>query len=57
MTEYQLKRRAVTNFKNFQVDKHVQRNYQQQWLKCIKLLGDKWVLAETPQPRSYLVRS
>lgn len=42
MTEYQLKRKAINTFKTYQVDKHVKRNYQRQWILSIKALGDKW---------------
>ena len=46
MTEYQLKRRAITNFRNFNVPKHVQRNYQRQWIQCVDRLGDRWLFAQ-----------
>lgn len=42
MTEYQLKRKAISTFKPYEVNKHVKRNYQRQWLLSIKALGDKW---------------
>jgi hypothetical protein len=45
MTEYQLKRRAVLNFKNYWVEKNVKREYQRQWLRSVSLLGAKWRLA------------
>ena len=42
MTEYQLMRKAINTFKSYEVNKHVKRNYQRQWLLSIKTLGDKW---------------
>lgn len=50
MTEYQLKRRAIKNFKDYWVEKHVKREYQRQWLRSVSLLGEKWKLA-VPTPR------
>jgi hypothetical protein len=46
MTDYQLKRRAIANFRNFDVPKHVQRNYQKQWIQCVRRLGDNWLYAQ-----------
>lgn len=45
MTEYQLKRRAIENFKHYWVTKDVQRKYQRAWIRSIQQLGDKWKLA------------
>lgn len=45
MTPYQLKRRAVANFRNFDTPKHVRRKYQRQWIKWVTHLGDRWLLA------------
>jgi len=42
MTEYQLKRKAINTFKSYEVDKHVKRYYQRQWILSVKTLGDKW---------------
>jgi hypothetical protein len=42
MTEYQLKRKAITTFKTYTVEKHVKRYYQRQWLLSVQTLGDKW---------------
>ena len=42
MTEYQLKRKAINTFKSYEVNKHVKRNYQRQWLLSVKALGEKW---------------
>lgn len=53
MTDYQLKRRAICNFRNFDVPKHVQRSYQRQWIHCVRNLGDKWALAKNSIARSY----
>lgn len=52
MTEYQLKRRAITNFRNFNVPKHVQRNYQRQWIRCVDRLGDRWLYAQALKKRA-----
>ena len=49
MTKYQLKRRAVRIFRQFEVPKHVQRHYQQQWLRCVESLGERWLLARPVQ--------
>lgn len=49
MTDYQLKRRAIVNFKNFEIPKHVQRNYQRQWIQSVRLLGDNWLYAKQLQ--------
>ena len=49
MTDYQLKRRAINNFRNFMVPKDVQRKYQRQWLQCVTRLGDRWLLARQLQ--------
>jgi hypothetical protein len=45
MTELELKRRAINNFKNYEIPKHTKRNYQRQWIQCIRTLGPKWRLA------------
>jgi len=42
MTEYQLMRKAINTFKTYQVEKHVKRNYQRQWLLSVKNLGENW---------------
>ena len=42
MTDYQLMRKAINTFKSYEVPKHVQRNYQRQWIISIKALGNKW---------------
>jgi hypothetical protein len=42
MTEYQLKRKAINTFKTYEVEKHVKRYYQRQWILSIKTLGEKW---------------
>ena len=42
MTEYQLMRKAINTFKSYEVNKHVKRNYQRQWLLSVKALGEKW---------------
>lgn len=47
MIPYTLRRRAVANFRNFDVPKHVRRSYQQQWLKWVTHLGDRWLLAKS----------
>ncbi len=49
MTDYQLKRRAINNFKTFTVPKETQRNYQRQWLRCVTQLGDRWLYAQQLQ--------
>lgn len=53
MTDFQLKRRAVQNFRNLKVPKHVRRQYQRQWLRQVSELGPRWVLAPNAHPRSY----
>jgi hypothetical protein len=42
MTEYQLKRKAISTFKSYEVTKNVKRNYQRQWILSVKDLGEKW---------------
>jgi hypothetical protein len=42
MTEYRLKRKAISTFKSYEVTKNVKRNYQRQWILSVKALGEKW---------------
>lgn len=46
MTPYQLKRRAISAFANYEVPKQVRRRYQRDWLKIVNILGDKWLYAK-----------
>lgn len=45
MTDVELKRRAITVFKPYEVSKDVKRKYQRQWIHSIRTLGPKWKLA------------
>lgn len=53
MTDYQLKRRAILAFANYEISKPVRRRYQRDWLKCVKALGDKWLYAKYIERTSY----
>lgn len=53
MITYQLKRRAIRNFRNFDAPKHVQRHYQRQWLRWVAHLGDRWILASPIQKGAF----
>jgi hypothetical protein len=55
MTQYQLKRRAIKNFRNFDAPKNVRRHYQRQWLHWVNHLGERWLLASPAQKGTYYV--
>ena len=46
MTDYQLIRRSVEIFKNYHVPLYVRKRYQRDWVRSVKLLGDKWFYAK-----------
>lgn len=46
MTDYQLIRRSVEIFKNYHVPLYVRKRYQRDWVRSVKLLGDKWFFAK-----------
>lgn len=46
MTDYQLARRAVKIFANYEVPHYVKRRYQRDWMRSVKFLGDKWFYAK-----------
>jgi hypothetical protein len=33
-------------FKTYDVPEHVRRDYPRKWIRSIRLLGDKWLLAK-----------
>lgn len=53
MITYQLKRRAVRNFRTIEAPKHVRRSYQRQWLHWVTHLGDRWILAKPVQKGAF----
>lgn len=53
MTSYQLKRRAIRNFRNFDAPKNVKRQYQRQWLRWVQHLGSRWLAASSVQKGTY----
>ena len=53
MTDYQLKRRAISAFANYEVPKQVRRRYQRDWLRIVKILGERWLYAKYTERTSY----
>jgi hypothetical protein len=49
MTDYQLARRAIRIFHNYEVPHHVKRRYQRDWMRSVRTLGDKWFFAREVQ--------
>jgi hypothetical protein len=46
MTDYELKRRAISAFADYQVTKPIKRRYQRDWIRIVKILGEKWLYAK-----------
>jgi hypothetical protein len=46
MERYELKRRAARTWA-FIDDKKTRRHYQQQWIKAVNILGNRWLAAPT----------
>ncbi len=39
-------------FKTYDVPEHVRRDYRRKWIRSIRLLGDKWLLAQPVQRKT-----
>jgi hypothetical protein len=50
MTTEQLRRKARVMYNNDMVPDYINRHNQRQWVRSIRFLGDKWLLA-TPVQR------
>lgn len=50
MASFALRRKAITLFKHDLAPKSTARHNAKQWLRCIEILGDKWLLVQKVQP-------
>lgn len=58
MTEYQLARRAINLFSNYEVPHETRRRYQRQWMRSVRTLGSQWLYAhQSPRLSTQLNRS
>jgi len=39
-------------FKSYDVPEHVRRSYRLKWIRSVRLLGDKWLLAKHIQRKT-----
>ena len=39
-------------FKSYDVPERVRREYRRKWIRSVRLLGDKWLLAQPVQKRT-----
>jgi hypothetical protein len=39
-------------FKSYDVPEQVRREYRRKWIRSVRLLGDKWLLAQPVQKRT-----
>lgn len=39
-------------FKSYDVPEHVRRDYRRKWIRSVRLLGDKWLLAKHIQRKT-----
>jgi hypothetical protein len=48
-----LVRHAIRLYRNPLAPKHIQRHNQRAWLRSVRLLGDRWLLAKPIERKSH----